>query len=492
MNLAKKSRAEFHAPLVLKPLTEPLMTGMLDELEAMMREYEVLTCGLDDRSEELEDRSESDAQIRFYRAMATIDINYALLLDRLATTSAELLADTCLVHLTGPDGKSIELAAAHHPNPVALQSIRQAYASSTQSVGVGVIGKVAATGQPYFRPRWSVEAMRADIGQDYFNLVSSLGLHSVIVVPMVGTDGRRLGTLTVARHATKTPYDSRDLALTQWVASHAAMKIENARLYQDLSETNKRLDAALKSKYAFLGMVAHELRTPMTSLSLVAQLLIYGDELGVSEGPPPDWKKRVESVSVHVARMARITSQLVEVTRVQDGEVRLHPKPFDLAELVRDIVERFELELERAQSPLLLTVKGNTRGIWDAERLDHVVTNLVSNALKYGPGRPIRVTIEGGDETITLTIRDHGKGICPEDRARIFERFERGSRTHDVSGLGLGLWIVRSMVHAHSGEVSVESPPGRGACFRVVLPKHVPSSPLALAAEAILADSGAL
>jgi signal transduction histidine kinase len=190
--------------------------------------------------------------------------------------------------------------------------------------------------------------------------------------------------------------------------------------------------------------------------------------------------------------MARITSQLVEVTRVQDGEVRLHPKPFDLAELVRDIVERFELELERAQSPLLLTVRGNTRGIWDAERLDHVVTNLVSNALKYGPGRPIRVTIEGGDETITLTIRDHGKGICPEDRARIFERFERGSRTHDVSGLGLGLWIVRSMVHAHSGEVSVESPPGRGACFRVVLPKHVPSSPLALAAEAILADSGAL
>lgn len=449
------------------------MASMLEELEQMMIECEELTEGLDDRSEELEERCEEDEQIRFYRAMASIDIEYRLLLDQLAQTTAEMLADTCLVHLIADGEETVELAAAYHPNPIALESLRRAYARFMQPVGCGIVGKVIAENKPYYRSHWSIEEMRQDINPDLFNLVSSLGLHSVIVVPLATTDGQVLGTLTVARHSTRRSYGGRDLALTQWIAAHAAMKVETARLYSDLQATNEDLDAALTSRDAFMAMAAHELRTPLTSLMLHAQLLLH-QQPGSAEAASgtEDWTYRVEGIIVQVDRLARLITQLVDVTRLRGGELALELEAFDLAVRASEVVDRFALELERAGSSVTLEIDGPMTGHWDRERLDQILTNLIANAIKYGAGKPIVIQLRGGESKTVIRVCDKGTGIAAEDLERIFERFVRGRMTRHISGLGLGLWIVKGLVDLHQGTIAVQSAPGEGSCFQVELPSR--------------------
>ena len=116
-------------------------------------------------------------------------------------------------------------------------------------------------------------------------------------------------------------------------------------------------------------------------------------------------------------------------------------------------------------------------GRWDRARLDDVLANLLSNAVKYGQGKPIEVSVEAGERSARLTVRDHGIGLAPEDQARVFERFERAVSGHEYGGLGLGLYIVRELVQAHGGTVRVESAPGAGAAFIVELPYAGPPAP---------------
>jgi signal transduction histidine kinase len=142
----------------------------------------------------------------------------------------------------------------------------------------------------------------------------------------------------------------------------------------------------------------------------------------------------------------------------------------DLADVTREVVDRFESQAESAGTELRVRA-GSAVGRWDRLRMDQVITNLVGNALKYGNGQPVEVTIDERDGAAVLEVRDHGIGISPENQDRIFERFERARNTGLVSGLGLGLWIARSLVEAHGGRIAADSAPGAGATFTVTLPR---------------------
>jgi signal transduction histidine kinase len=143
----------------------------------------------------------------------------------------------------------------------------------------------------------------------------------------------------------------------------------------------------------------------------------------------------------------------------------------DLAEVVRDVISRFSVTASQAGCPVTLDARDDMRGSWDRLRVDQVVTNLLTNALKYGAGKPVHVSLSGDEAHVRVVVEDSGIGIAPEHLSRIFERFGRAVSERHYGGLGLGLYITRQIVESHGGEVHVHSTPGQGSRFEVALPR---------------------
>jgi signal transduction histidine kinase len=188
--------------------------------------------------------------------------------------------------------------------------------------------------------------------------------------------------------------------------------------------------------------------------------------------------REVALVQRQVTQIFELVSHLLDVSRIRAGLLKLHLEEVDLCHVVREVVSRFATQAEQSGCPLVLQVDGSLTGQWDALRLEQVVTNLVTNALKYAPGQPIVVRVWLEDDKAHLTVRDEGMGIAPEFLTRIFERFERGVSERHYGGLGLGLYITRRIVEALGGTIHATSEPQRGALFTVRLPRHgvVPGS----------------
>jgi two-component system, OmpR family, sensor kinase len=160
------------------------------------------------------------------------------------------------------------------------------------------------------------------------------------------------------------------------------------------------------------------------------------------------------------------------VSRIAAGRLELHVETVDLAQIVSEVGTRFGEEAARAGSVLNVHAPAAVVGRWDKSRLDQVITNLVSNAIKYGDCKPIDVSVVAEDDVAVVTIRDRGLGIAPGDHERIFGRFERAASSRHYGGIGLGLWIVKQIIDALGGTVTVESTPGDGSTFKVALPRH--------------------
>jgi signal transduction histidine kinase len=186
-----------------------------------------------------------------------------------------------------------------------------------------------------------------------------------------------------------------------------------------------------------------------------------------------DWlSERLEALSRRLQKFLDMLNRIMDVSRVRSGRVSLQLETQDAAELVRDICASFERELQAARCDLHLEAPPELVGTWDRLRLTQIATNILSNAIRYGAGKPIQVALEGDAEWVRLSVRDHGIGIAPEEHERIFVRFERAQGRH-TGGFGIGLWIVRETCRAMGGTVHVESSPGQGATFVVKLPRHV-------------------
>ncbi|MGK3985812.1 AAA family ATPase [Sorangium sp. So ce136] len=321
--------------------------------------------------------------------------------------------------------------------------------------------RVLSTGAPLLFPELPDEQIRTlTVDDEHRRLSCALGAQSSVIVPLVAR-GQTLGVLSIVS-ATPGRYGRAELELAQEAARRAANAIDNARLYRASQE-------AVRARSEFLTVASHELNTPLTSLTLAVQSLRRAAPLGRVIDPQA-LDRRLELVGRQGTRLTRLINDLLDVSHLDTGTLVLERTDVDLGALVREVAERFEADLAGARCSVSIQTGAPAFGRWDRSCLNRVVTNLLSNAIKFGTGKPIVIAVGAERGTARLVVRDHGIGIAPEQRDRIFGRFERAVSERHYGGLGLGLYISRRIVEEHGGSIRCESRPGAGATFIVELP----------------------
>jgi PAS domain S-box-containing protein len=382
-------------------------------------------------------------------------------LAELTATLVPDLADWCSVDIL-EDG-NVRLVSVANVDPRKAEvatALRHRYPELRSA---SKIAEVIRTGRSMLKSEITdADFERAITDADELAALRALQLRSLLIVPLK-TSERTLGAMTLATTLSGRRYDEHDLALAEELGRRAGIAIENARHYRDAQR-------AIKLRDEFLSIAGHELKTPLTALDLQLQSLLLAFAKGRVDDDSKHFEERLRKTIAQSRRLGRLVHELLDVSKISSGRLVLEPEKIDMARLVEEIIERHAGELARAGSGISFEADGPTIGAWDLSRLDQVISNLLNNAIKYGTGKPIDVRISGTNDAITLSVRDHGIGITPEYQSKIFQRFERGVSERNYGGLGLGLWIVREIVLAHGGSVRVESAPGRGSTFVVVLP----------------------
>jgi len=226
---------------------------------------------------------------------------------------------------------------------------------------------------------------------------------------------------------------------------------------------------AIRLRDEFLSIASHELRTPLTALQLQLETIrVQAPRNGADLGPKIDRAIRVGK------RLGQLVETFLDVSRLATGRMKLNVEPFELGEAAREIVERLRDAAAGAGCKLALQTSGAIGGRWDRLRVEQVLTNLISNAIKYASGQSIEISVERRDGDAFIEVRDHGPGLAEHDLPRIFERFERATSARHYGGLGLGLYVARQIVDAHGGSIAARNPPGGGASFTVRLPLEPP------------------
>jgi signal transduction histidine kinase len=393
-------------------------------------------------------------------------LDYQETLEHLLQLTVPSLADWCAVDILQPDGSVRRRAVVHvDARRTALaREMERRYPLDLQS-DTGV-AQVLRTGQPLLSEDVP-ESCLVETSRDaeHLRFLRELGMRSALLLPLVAR-GRVLGCLSLVYAESGRRYAETDVRFAEDLARRAALALDAASLYREAQE-------AVRVREEFLSIASHELKTPLTPLQLrLGTLARLARKAAGGTLPAEQVEREVALAQQQVTQISGLVSHLLDVTRIRAGQLKLTLEEVDLCRLVREVVARFSSQAEQVGCPLVLQVEGSLTGLWDAFRLEQVVTNLVTNALKYAPGQPIvvRVWPEGG--LACLTVRDEGMGIAPEFLSRIFERFERGVSERNYGGLGLGLYITRRIVEALGGSIHATSEPQHGALFTVRLPRH--------------------
>lgn len=416
------------------------------------------------RAEMLARIKQSEARQRFLADVSIAlaeSLDTAKTMERAARLAVPVLGDGCMIFVAQPDGRMVSTAHAH-VDPVreaVLRSLGERGSREDEPFVLKLLDDPRPAVLNDLQPTEIAAAAKA-----HAPLVAALGLRALIVSPLCA-HGVQLGVLCLSRDISDHPFAPAECSLAEEYAVRLALNLDNARLYRET-------EVAVQRRDDFMSMASHELRTPLTTL----QLQVDGLERSLRQRVPDTTLRnelldRVGRIGRQGKRLNTLVSDLLDVSRMTRGGVTLRRSRVDLAELCREVIDRFD---DSAIRRINVVSDGDTSGEWDSQRIDQVVTNLLTNAVKYAQTGPIDVRLRGAPTTVELAVTDNGVGIAPDEQRLIFGKFERASTVKGFAGLGLGLWIAKQIVDAHGGDIAVASEIGRGSTFTVWLPKAQP------------------
>jgi PAS domain S-box-containing protein len=386
-------------------------------------------------------------------------IDYKSTLQKVARLAVPDFADWCAIDTVEADGTLQRLAMAHvDPNKIQVaEKLLEHYPEDpTAAMGVAHVLRTGKSERVAEITPAMVDA--AAQNEEHKRLIQELGLQSYMCAPLV-TRGRTLGAITFASAESSRHYTDEDLAVAEDLAHRASIAIENARLFQQVRDTDRRKDE-------FLAMLAHELRNPLAPIRSGLDFLAVSQSVDL---------ETIQLMQEQVDHLVRLVDDLLDVSRIIRGRIELRREPVELSTILRRAAASVRPLMESQQQHFTVFVPD--RPIWlsaDPVRLVQVVGNLLHNAAKYtARGGQIELAAHRDGQDAVLSVRDNGMGIEPELLHRVFDLFTQGSRSLDRStgGLGIGLTLVRSLVEMHGGQVLAASEgPGHGSEFTVRLP----------------------
>ncbi len=396
------------------------------------------------------------------KALAS-SLDYEQTLATIARLVVPEFGDFCVVDVLDSDG-ALQRVAETARDPADLATLRKLRAFPvTSESSVATALRKFQTIVIADMDKAGLEELAGGRGDEYVRIVRQLRLRTMASVPL-SVHGRALGTMSIGTAVEPRRYPSEDLRLIEELALRAALAIEHARLYRDARE-------AIRTRDDFMSIASHELRTPLNVMLLQTDgLLRQAKKEDDSKLYAP-----LERIKRQVNRLGALVESLLDVSRITAGRLMLELGEVELGSVVTEVVARLRDEAARTGATITVIAPREIVGRWDRLRIDQVATNLLSNAIKYGAGKPIEVELGVAGDRARLRVSDHGIGIDKENQARIFERFERAVSSKHYGGFGLGLWIVRQVIQAHGGEISIESRIGEGSTFIAELPLDGPA-----------------
>jgi PAS domain S-box-containing protein len=403
----------------------------------------------------------AEEQKRFLEEATRIlssSIDYETTLRNIGALIIPYLADYCRI-VTVDQNKQIKEIAVHHVNPEELPLVRELYNAYTEetvhTVGVGTL---VETGTVEYMPRMTPERL-ANASPRVKEIVKRLHLQSYMGVPM--TIGKRVvGAITFSSTRVDRIYEETDLALAEELARRAALAIDNARLYSDAQR-------AITLRDEFMAIASHELKTPVTSVKAFTQVL----QRRFARAGDDQSTALLGKMDAQINRLTALVGDLLDVTKVQGGRLQFNEAPFDFDTLVSEVVE--EIQRTTTQHRIELLGESGCSVYGDKDRIGQVLTNILTNAIKYSPQADrIVVRRDVADTMLVLSVQDYGIGIAKERQQQIFERFYRVDGNGTVPGIGLGLYISAEIIKRQGGTIWVESEQGSGSIFSFSLPVH--------------------
>lgn len=397
-------------------------------------------------------------------------IDYVTTLKRVTGVAIPGFGDHCVVQILGIDGK-IQHVAFSSGLPDKVQVIQEAIDGFLSDLdSPTLIASVVKTKRPQLVTTYTEEIYRPH-GMDprILDIARRLEIKSMMICPLFSHE-KVLGAISLVSSNAERKYGPAEFTVFEELARRAAISIENARLYQDTQE-------AVQARDEFLSIASHELKTPLTSLKLQAQIRRrHLDKGNLEQFSPDKIRKMVSDDETQVNRLGRLIDDMLDISRLNTGKFQLKQEKVDLRNLVQEVADRFLPQLHSIGVRLDTDAPNPVVGSWDRYRMEQVFINLLTNSMKYGSGKPIYVAIREDGPMAKLIVRDEGLGIEIRDQERIFHQFERAISATQISGLGLGLYIVKQIVEGHGGRISVESELGHGSTFTVELPKDFDGS----------------
>ncbi|HEY1955410.1 MAG TPA: PAS domain S-box protein [Polyangiaceae bacterium] len=396
-------------------------------------------------------------------------LDYKATLMRLAKLAVPSLSDWCAVYIVDDDGKARNVANAHI-DPAKLKLAHEIGERFPQRTNASRgVPEVIRTGRSQLYPHVDDQLLAVTAeSPEHMQMTRALGIRSAMIVPLT-TGGRVLGAISFIFADSGRAYDEDALSFAEELGRRAGVAVENARLYTAEQRARESADAANRAKDEFLAAVSHELRTPLTAILGWSKMLRAHTLQEV---------QRIhanEIIERNAVTMTQLIEDLLDVSRIVSGKMRIDVHTTEIAPIVEAALDSVKpaadakaIVIERDLDRLPALVAG------DAARLQQIVWNLVSNAVKFSPrGGRVRVASRTEGDTLEFVVSDRGKGIPPRFLPYVFEPFRQadGGIARMSGGLGLGLAITKHLVELHGGTIEAKSEgEGKGATFTVRLP----------------------